>query len=72
MMTWACLVHPLLPGLLQQGMAGLVLGPTQHQTLAEAARTGKLLLGKPLGEVGAAHSRSALPSVNRVCSAYAD
>ena len=58
-MTWACLVHPLLPGLLLQGRAGLVLGLKQHLTPAGAARIGKLLLGKPLAEVGAAHSRLA-------------
>ena len=43
MMTWASLVHPLLPGLLQQDRAGQALGPKQPLTLAGVVKIGKLL-----------------------------
>ena len=67
MMTWACQVLPLLPGLLQQPRAGLVAGQQQPLSLVGTAKTGKLHWEKHLGKVGAAHSRSAHIESVHVC-----
>ena len=58
MMTWACLVHPLLPGPLQRHRAGQALARKQPLSRVGAAKIGKPLWEKPLGEAGAAHNRS--------------